>query len=101
MIMPARKKREGAELQDWIAQREARKARQAQIRNVVRELSGHTLLKPQEVAELLATTTKTIRELEARGDFPPRVEIGPMLIGYRLKDIEAFIDARMKTREAA
>ncbi|MCB5175544.1 helix-turn-helix transcriptional regulator [Microvirga lenta] len=99
--MPARKKREGAELQEWLAKREAQKVRQAQIRSVVRELSGHTLLKPLEVAELLATTTKTIRELEARGEFPPRVEIGPMSVGYRLKDIEAFIDARLKTREAA
>lgn len=93
--MPARKHRSGADLADW----EARKQRRIEQRNNAREnakrFSGHTLLRPIEAAAMLGTTPKTLREMEARGELPPRVTFSPKVFGWRLADIEAAIDARM------
>ncbi len=71
-------------------------ARFEQSRNRVRELSGHALLSPTEVAAMLCITTKHIRVLEDAGEFPARVQLGRNKKGWRLKDIEEYIDARQK-----
>ncbi len=93
--MPARKHREGAALDDW----EARKARQIEqmelARARVQSLTGHTLLRPIEVAAMLGTTRKTLREMEARGDLPPRVTFSAKVFGWRLADMEALIRQKM------
>jgi predicted DNA-binding transcriptional regulator AlpA len=93
--MPARKYREGADLADW----EARKAQQIEqmelARARVQSLTGHVLLRPIEVAAMLNTTRKTVREMEARGDLPPRVTFSSKVFGWRLADIEALIRDKM------
>lgn len=93
--MPARKYRTGADLAEW----EARKQRRVEQMDFAREramrLSGHTLVRPFEVAAMLGITPKTLRELEADGKLPPRVTFSAKVFGWRLADIEAVIDDRM------
>ena len=93
--MPARKHREGDALADW----EARKAQQVEqmelARARVQSLTNHVLLRPIEVAAMLSTTRKTLREMEARGELPPRVSFSPKVFGWRLADMEALIREKM------
>ena len=93
--MPARKHREGDALADW----EARKAQQIEqmelARARVQTLTNHVLLRPIEVAAMLGTTRKTLREMEARGELPPRVSFSPKVFGWRLADMEALIREKM------
>ena len=44
---------------------------------------------------MLNTTRKTVREMEARGDLPPRVTFSSKVFGWRLADIEEAICERM------
>lgn len=93
--MPARKYREGAALEEW----EARKAQHAQqmaiARLRVQSFTGHTLLRPIEAAAFFGVTRKTLREMELRGDLPPRVTFSAKVFGWRLADLEAVIRQRM------
>jgi predicted DNA-binding transcriptional regulator AlpA len=99
--MPARKHREGAELEEWLAAKE-RFAFQAMVaRQSVQQLSGHALLRLDEAAAMLGVTKKTLRELERQKlpNWPQRVTLSPKVTGYRLKDLEALIDSGMAPRE--
>jgi predicted DNA-binding transcriptional regulator AlpA len=58
-------------------------------------LTNHVLLRPIEVAAMLGTTRKTLREMEARGELPPRVSFSPKVFGWRLADMEALIREKM------
>ena len=93
--MPGRKYREGADLADW----QTRKAEHAQRLDIARlrvqSLTGHMLLKPIEAAAMLNVTCKTLREMEARGDLPPRVTFSPKVFGWRLADMEALVREKM------
>ena len=92
--MPARKHRDGADLTEWEARKQRRIEQMDLARERAQRLSGHTLLRPIEVAAMLNTTPKTLREMEARGDLPPRVTFSAKVFGWRLADIEAAIEAR-------
>lgn len=93
--MPARKYREGAALELW----EARKAQQIQQMEIARlrvqSLTNHTLVRPIEAAAMLCVTRKTLREMELRGELPPRVTFSAKVFGWRLADMEALIRQRM------
>jgi predicted DNA-binding transcriptional regulator AlpA len=93
--MPARKHREGAALDDWLA-RKAQHIQQMEIARLrVQSLTDHTLLRPIEAAAMLGITRKTLREMEARGDLPPRVTFSAKVFGWRLADMEALIREKM------
>ncbi|MDX5983701.1 MAG: AlpA family phage regulatory protein [Pseudomonadota bacterium] len=93
--MPARKHREGDALADWEA-RKAQHVEQMELaRARVQSLTNHVLLRPIEVAAMLGTTRKTLREMEARGELPPRVSFSPKVFGWRLADMEALIREKM------
>ncbi|MET4101681.1 putative DNA-binding transcriptional regulator AlpA [Roseovarius sp. MBR-78] len=72
---------------------EARRAREAEHKKEARALSGHALITGPEAAAMCGITTKHIRTLEAQGDFPARVRIGPNRVAWRLRDLEEWIDA--------
>jgi predicted DNA-binding transcriptional regulator AlpA len=93
--MPARKHREGQALADWQARKADHIQRFEIARLRVQSLSGHSLLRPMEAAAMLGVTSKTLREMEARGDLPPRVTFSPKVFGWRLADMEALIRDRM------
>jgi predicted DNA-binding transcriptional regulator AlpA len=93
--MPARKHRTGADLAEWEARKAANAERMEFARMRAQTLSGHALLRPIEVAGMLGgVTLKTLREMEHRGELPPRVTFSSKVFGWRLADIEAMIDAR-------
>lgn len=75
---------------------EARRARESERKKEVRTLSGHALITGPEAAAMCGITTKHIRTLEAQGDFPARVRIGPNRVAWRLRDLEEWIDARIQ-----
>ena len=79
-----------------LNQRKAEHTQRFEIaRHRVQSLSGHSLLRPMEAAAMLGVTSKTLREMEARGDLPPRVTFSPKVIGRRLADMEAMIRDKM------
>ncbi len=93
--MPARKYREGAALDEWLA-RKARNTEQTEAaRRRVQTLTNHALLRPIEAAAMLCVTRKTLREMEARGELPPRVTFSAKVFGWRLADMEALVRDRM------
>lgn len=95
--MPARKHREGNALEDWLA-RKAQHSQQMEIARLrVQSLTNHTLLRPIEAAAMLGITRKTLREMEARGELPPRVSFSAKVFGWRLADMEALVRERMVT----
>jgi len=93
--MPARKHREGEALEQWQA-RKAQHTQQMEIARLrVQSLTNHTLLRPIEAAAMIGVTRKTLREMEGRGELPPRVSFSPKVFGWRLADMEALIRQRM------
>lgn len=93
--MPARKHRTGQALADWEARKAAHADRMEFARLRVQAMSGHSLLRPIEAAAMLGTTPKTLREMEARGELPPRVTLSAKVFGWRLTDMEAFVREKM------
>ncbi len=93
--MPARKHRTGEELQAWEARKAAHQRNLAIARETVKSLSGHTLIRLDEAAIMMGMTKKTLREHEHERppSFPSRVTLSPKVTGFRLKDIEAYIDS--------
>jgi predicted DNA-binding transcriptional regulator AlpA len=58
-------------------------------------VSGHQIIRRNEAAVLLGFTPKHMHEMWRKGELPPRVQLGPKSIGWRLKDLEAWIDSRI------
>ena len=54
-----------------------------QLRLVVKEEGGASI------------TKKHLSELSKRDDFPRKVRLGQQAIGWRIQDIEAWIDSKM------
>lgn len=93
--MPGRKHREGASLAEWETRKAEYNQRLEIARLRVQSLTGHILLKPIEAAAMLGVTRKTLREMEGRGDLPPRVTFSPKVFGWRLADMEALVREKM------
>jgi prophage regulatory protein len=63
-------------------------------RKRVRAISGHSIVRLKDASEMVGFTAKHLRHLERNGQFPPRVHLGPNAVGWRLMDLEAWIDSR-------
>ena len=50
---------------------------------------------------MIGFSAKHIRHLERTGQFPPRVQLGPKSVGFKLIDICAWVDARLVSRDGA
>jgi predicted DNA-binding transcriptional regulator AlpA len=62
-------------------------------------ISGHTIIRLKDVCEIIGFSAKHIRHLERTGQFPPRVQLGPKSVGFKLIDICAWVDARLVSRD--
>lgn len=51
---------------------------------------------PVEAVKIVGLSRTTIWRLESEGGFPPKVRLSPGRVGYRMADIQAWIDARME-----
>ena len=64
-------------------------------RQNARQISDHTIVRTAETAAILSITKKHLSELSKRDDFPRKVRLGQQAIGWRIQDIEAWIDSKM------
>jgi predicted DNA-binding transcriptional regulator AlpA len=58
------------------------------------DLDGLKVLSRPEVIALLGVSKMTLDRIEARGDGPRKVRLSARRIGYRLRDIEKWLDGR-------
>lgn len=61
------------------------------------DLKGLRILTKKEVCALVPYTPQHIHRLEKAGRFPRRLQLGPNRVGWRLTDIERWINERAAT----
>ena len=66
---------------------------QAEERGVV-QAQSERILRSREVQEMTGLSRTTIWRLETRGDFPSRVALTPSSVGWRLREVEAWLESR-------
>ena len=59
-----------------------------------RALSGYTVIRPSDTAALLGITREHLNALSKMPDFPCKVVMGKRAVGWRLADLEAWIDSK-------
>ena len=57
--------------------------------------TGYQIIRLKEVCHLIGFTAKHIRHLERTRQFPRRVQLGPNSVGWRLMDLDEWIDSRI------
>lgn len=58
------------------------------------DLKGLRILTKKEVCALVPYTPQHIHRLEKAGRFPRRLQLGPNRVGWRLVDIEKWVNER-------
>lgn len=66
------------------------------LNNIPEHLREHTLLKRNELLDLVPYTMAHIYRLEAKGDFPRRIKVGERRVAWRLSDILRWLGERPK-----
>jgi prophage regulatory protein len=64
------------------------------------DLRGLRILTKKEVCALVPYTPQHIHRLERAGRFPRRLQLGPNRVGWRLVDIERWINERVPVAAA-
>lgn len=59
---------------------------------------GNRLLRRSAVTNKTGLADMTIDRLEARGDFPARVRLGPNSVAWLEEEVEQWIEARLRAR---
>jgi predicted DNA-binding transcriptional regulator AlpA len=59
------------------------------------------LLNTRSTAELIGTSERALERWRVTGEGPAFVRVGPRRVGYRLRDIEAWLEARAFPHRAA
>jgi predicted DNA-binding transcriptional regulator AlpA len=54
------------------------------------------VLNRQETIKLLSVDARTFDRMEAAGDAPPKTQLSKRRIGYRLTDIDTWLNARRR-----
>jgi predicted DNA-binding transcriptional regulator AlpA len=62
-------------------------------------LNAIRVLSEDEAAEALGVSSETLRRMAQRGEAPPRLELSTRRIGYRIRDIAAWLDARAQSAQ--
>lgn len=62
--------------------------------------SVRVLTRP-EVVKTLGVSIRTFERLEAAGDAPPKTRLSEGRVGYRLKDVAAWLERRRAPAEVA
>ena len=67
--------------------------RMAALRNA-RELTNHTIARTAEAAAILGITVKHLHTLAKKPDFPTKIKLGSHAVGWRVLDLENWIDSK-------
>jgi prophage regulatory protein len=67
----------------------------------IHDLKGLRILTKKEVCTLVPYTPQHIHRLEKAGRFPRRIQLGPNRVGWRLVDIEKWINDRVAVAGAS
>jgi predicted DNA-binding transcriptional regulator AlpA len=59
-----------------------------------RTLSGHTVGRPSDAAAVLGITREHLHTLSKMPGFPSKVVMGKRAVGWRISDLEAWIDSK-------
>ena len=62
---------------------------------LARALSDQTVVRIKIAAAILGITPKHLHELAKRPDFPAKVMIGSNAVGWRVSDLETWINAQI------
>ena len=57
------------------------------------------VLRPKKTAERVGYTNQWLRQLEARGEFPRRIRLGPNSVGHLEHEVDAWLEARARERD--
>ena len=57
-------------------------------------MEENRVLRPKEVARLVGVSTRQIANLNKSGRFVPKIKMGNRSVGYELRDVLAWIEAR-------
>ena len=52
------------------------------------------IIRKQELTKILNVSSQTIWRMQKRGELPSRIQISKRVVGWRLRDIEEFIETR-------
>ncbi len=72
----------------------------SQIEIAESTLSSKLLLKPNEAADALSISVRTLKELSTSGVIP-RVELGPRTVRYSVDDLRRVISERRHTNDSS
>ena len=62
---------------------------------LARAMSNKAVARIKIAAAILGITPKHLHELAKRPDFPAKVRIGSNAVGWRISDLETWIDAQI------
>ena len=63
-----------------------------------RELTNHTIVRTAEAAAILGITVKHLHTLTKESDFPAKIKLGSHAVGWRVLDLENWIDSKKENQ---
>jgi predicted DNA-binding transcriptional regulator AlpA len=64
-------------------------------------LNAIRVLSETELRQALGISEKTFERMRYRGDVPPKTQISARRVGYRVRDVEQWLDRRRLRGDAA
>jgi predicted DNA-binding transcriptional regulator AlpA len=61
-----------------------------------KQLESVRVLRRHETFKAIGVDERTFDRMEAAGDAPPKTQLSARRIGYRLADVQAWLDARRR-----
>ena len=58
------------------------------------------IMNADEICEALGISKGTLWELQRRGEFPPAIRVSARRRGWKVEDVESWLDQRRIVREA-
>ena len=63
------------------------------------EINSIRVLKRREAIEALGVSVRTFERLEAAGDIPVKTRLSEGRVGFRVSDIQAWLDGRREVQQ--
>ena len=62
-------------------------------------LNAIRVLNEVELRQMLGISERTFDRLRYRGDLPPKTQLSERRVGYRVRDVEEWLDRRRQSTE--